>query len=248
MHSCLPVATRNMQVPGHLECIDAQTWMHALSYLRSTQPRADALGILRCQCKSMCVTLQELPSWKILNLNQNCNYPDYPHVRKLLLGLVHPLVGLEPTCAPGRPNRQLLSERNRVWSQQNCPSLYDQLDIELLTLPQHPSHELGTFSLPHLQRWRATSAPPLYRARDDLDFYRGVDMACQFWHGHSWVITFREDNNETLRRVLEDRSQDWVSQEDERYEGIEPWSPPHWRTLMEVAARRYSGAGMLARL
>ena len=176
----LPVSSMSgaasvMTVRGQHEFIDVQIWVHALSYLRSTQPRARALGCFRCQCKSIRSTLQEVPSCKILNLNDSCNYPDYPHVRKLLRGLVHPLVGLEPTFAPGRPNRQLLSERNRVWSQQNCPSLYDQLDIELLTLPQHPSHDLGTFSLPHLQRWRATSAPPLYRARDDLDFYRGVD-------------------------------------------------------------------------
>ena len=143
--SSMPGAVSIMPVRGHLESMDAQTWLHALSYLRSTQPRAGALGLLRCQCKSMRATLQEVPSWKILNLNETCNYPDYPHVHKLLRGLVHPLVGLEPTCAPGRPNRQLLSERNRVWSQQNSPSSYDQLDIELVTLSQHPFHDFGTF-------------------------------------------------------------------------------------------------------
>lgn len=60
------------------------------------------------------------------------------------------------------------------------------------------------------------------------------------------MITFFEENRETLRNVLEDRSQDWVSQEDERYEGGEPWRPLQRRTLREIADRRYSGAGMVA--
>lgn len=117
---------------------------------------------------------RKFPAWKILNLNDTCNYPDYPHVRKLLRGLVHPLVGLEPTFAPGRPNRQLLSERNRVWRQQSSTVLYDPLDIEFLTLSQHPFSSFGTFSLRHPRRWRAESAPSFYSARDDLDFYKKV--------------------------------------------------------------------------
>jgi hypothetical protein len=80
-----------------------------------------------------------------------------------------------------------------------------------------------------------------------LDFYKGVDMAFHFWNGHGWVITFFEEHRETLRNVLEERSQDWVSQEDERYEDDAPWRLlRRRRTLRDIAHRHYSGAGMVA--
>jgi hypothetical protein len=206
--------------------MESQTWLHALFFLKTTQQRADTLGCLRCQNKRLRATLHEIPSWKMLRLSEICNYPDYPHVRKLLRGQVHPLVGLEPTYAPGRPNRQLISEMNRGWKQQNSPPLYDYIDI--LSYPGG----------------REMSAPPSYRERDDMDFYKGCDMPFAYWFGQPWVITFTETNEEELKGVLEERSQDWVSVDDERFDRPETWNPNPWRTLKAIADRQYSGAGM----
>ena len=212
-------ADHAMQVRGHLETMDSQTWICALSFLKTTQPRACTLGCLRCSSRTLRATLQDISSCKILNLSEICNYPDYPHVRKLLRGLVHPLAGLEPTYAPGRPNRQLLSKWTRVSTKHSSPPLYNDLDI--VPVP---------YSARHIP-CRADSAPPSYRARDDLDFYQGVEMSWQHWHG-------------SIGMYLEYRSQDWVSQDDDRYNGPEPWNFP-WRTLRAIADRRYSGAGMV---
>ena len=216
-----------LRVRGHMETVDLQTWLCVLSFLKTTQPLAHILGCLKCQSMRLRATLQAIPSWKVLGLSEICNYPDYPHVRKLLRGRVHPLVGFEPTYSPGRPNRQLLSELDRGWNQQNSPPLYDDY------------HDFVP--------WRENSAPPSYRERDGLDFYRGSDMSIAYCVGQPWVITFTETDAEVLKDVLEERSQDWVSVNDERFDGPEPWSSNPWRTLRAIADRQYSGAGMAVR-
>jgi len=231
-----------LEVRGPMDTTDSQTWLCALSFLKTTQPRAYTLGCLRCQNKRLRAIFQDIPSWKILDLSEICNYPDYPHVRKLLRGLVHPLVGLEPTYAPGRPHRQIVSELARVWSRQNAPPLYHDLDLDIL---------------PFLGSPRERSAPPSYRARDDLDFYKGDDMSELHWHGHDPFIfvgpqgqifgpleVFADGDEENSKQYLEHRSQDWVGIHDSRYHFPEPWSPTPWRTLRAIADRRYSGAGV----
>ena len=141
---------------------------------------------------------------------------------------MHPLVGLEPTYAPGRPNRQLifLNRANQAWSQQNSPPLYHYLDNY------------------HYQHTRIASAPPTYRARDDLDFYEGLDMSREHWQNEGHDLDFWiEHENYTLGQ-LEYRSQDWLSMDDERFYLDEPWFPTPWRTLRAIANRQYTGAGM----
>ena len=164
---------------------------------------------------------QHIPSWKILGLSEICNYPDYPHVRKLLRGLVHPLVGLEPTYAPGRPNRLLvlLCRSNRLWSQPNSP----------------PS----TYYLANYH-----SAPPTHRARDDLDFCEGFDLSREHWQNDGDDLDFEIEHENYTLSDLEYRSQDWLSLDDERFNPDEPWFPRHWRPLRAIANRQYTGAGM----
>ena len=210
---------RKSQLRQRVDAVNIQTWILVVSYLASIRPRVSALKHLRCVCRAVRATLMEVPSWKFLGINATCNYPDYPHVRKFLRGLVHPLIGLEPTYAPGRPNRQVLSETNRRWSQHDSPPLYEMLDIDTR---------------------RAASAPPIYRPRDDLDFYKGCDVGSAFLHGQLWVLTFRAEDRD-MRHALEDRSQDGVHVDDDNLDGPKVHG---WRTLQQVLRRSYNGAGM----
>ena len=220
IHSCSDISNTGSRNCGQrVDAVNIQTWILVVSYLASIRPRVSALKHLRCVCRAVRATLMEVPSWKFLGINATCNYPDYPHVRKFLRGLVHPLIGLEPTYAPGRPNRQLLSETNRRWSQHDSPPLYEMLDIDTR---------------------RAASAPPIYRPRDDLDFYKGCDVGSAFLHGQPWVLTFRAEDRD-MRHALEDRSQDGVHVDDDNLDGPKVHG---WRTLQQVLRRSYNGAGM----
>ena len=220
IHSCSDISNTGSRNCGQrVDAVNIQTWILVVSYLASIRPRVSALKHLRCVCRAVRATLMEVPSWKFLGINATCNYPDYPHVRKFLRGLVHPLIGLEPTYAPGRPNRQVLSQSNRLWSQHHSPPLYEMLDIETR---------------------RAESAPPVYRPRDDLDFYKGCDVGSAFWHGRPWVLTFRAEDRD-MRDALENRSQDGVHVDDDNLDGPKVHG---WRTLQQVLRRSYNGAGM----
>ena len=220
LYSCSDISNTGSRNCGQrVKAVDIQTWILVVSYLASLRPRVSALKYLRCVCKAVRATLVEVPSWKFLGINATCNYPDYPHVRKFLRGLVHPLIGLEPTYAPGRPNRQVLSKTNRLWSQHRSPPLYEMLDIETR---------------------RAESAPPVYRPRDDLDFCQGCDLGKAFWQGSPWVLTFGAEGRD-MRRALEKRSQDWVHVDDDNLDGPRVNG---WRTLQQVLSRSYNGAGM----
>ena len=220
LYSCSDISNTGSRNCGQrVDAVNIQTWILVVSYLASLRPRVSALKYLRCVCKAVRATLLEVPSWKFLGINATCNYPDYPHVRKFLRGLVHPLIGLEPTYAPGRPNRQVLSETNRRWSQHDSPPLYEMLDIDTR---------------------RAASAPPIYRPRDDLDFYKGCDVGSAFLHGQLWVLTFRAEDRD-MRHALEDRSQDGVHVDDDNLDGPKVHG---WRTLQQVLRRSYNGAGM----
>ena len=213
-----------------MDTMNSQIWLCALAFIKTMQPRAYTLGVLRCQNKRLRAIFQHIPSWKILGLSEICNYPDYPHVRKLLRGLVHPLVGLEPTYAPGRANRQLvlLCRSNRAWSHRNSPDLYHYRDHEpYKTTRQH-------------------SAPPIYRARDDLDFHEGLDLSREHWLNDDyarsvdlWRLYEDYDQDE-----LEQRSQNWLGEDDDRFNLDEPWFPEPWRALRAIANRQYTGAGM----
>ena len=220
LYSCSDISnTGSRNCRQRVDAVNIETWILVVSYLASLRPRVSALKYLRCVCKAVRATLVEVPSWKVLGINATCNYPDYPHVRKFLRGLVHPLIGLEPTYAPGRPNRQVLTQSNRLWSQHHSPPLYEMLDIETR---------------------RAESAPPVYRPRDDLDFCQGCDLGKAFWQGSPWVLTFGAEGRD-MRRALETRSQDWVHVDDDN------WDVPRvngWRTLQQVLSRSYNGAGM----
>ena len=112
------------------------------------------------------------------------------------------------------------------------------LDIDAVTLiPYH-----------HPSSIRAASAPPVYRPHDDLDFYKGIDLANAVWHGCDFLFTFRGEvsrvrltlEHRSRRRSLEHRSQDWAHVDDDRFD---TWIP-QWRTLRQVPTRSYSGAGM----
>ena len=220
LYSCSDISNTGSRNCGQrVDAVNIQTWILVVSYLASIRPRVSALKHLRCVCKAVRATLVEVPSWKFLGINATCNYPDYPHVRKFLRGLVHPLIGLEPTYAPGRPNRQVLSQSNRLWSQHHSPPLYEMLDIETR---------------------RAESAPPVYRPRDDLDFCQGCDLGKAFWQGSPWVLTFGAEGRD-MRRALEKRSQDWVHVDDDNLDGPRVNG---WRTLQQVLSRSYNGAGM----
>ncbi len=220
LYSCSDISnTGSRNCRQRVDAVNIETWILVVSYLASLRPRVSALKYLRCVCKAVRATLLEVPSWKFLGINATCNYPDYPHVRKFLRGLVHPLIGLEPTYAPGRPNRQVLSGTNRRWSQHDSPPLYEMLDIDTR---------------------RAASAPPIYRPRDDLDFYKGCDVGSAFLHGQTWVLTFRAEDRER-RHALEDRSQDGVHVDDDNLDGPKVNG---WRTLQQVLSRSYNGAGM----
>ena len=135
-----------------LNAVDIQTWILIFYFIENLGPRFCVMKHLRCVCKAARVTVMEIPSWKLLGINSICNYPYYPHVHKWLHGLVHPLVGLEPTYAPGRPNRRILCESNMPWNQHSQP-LYSVMDIETVNLDR--------------SRWGAESAPPAYRPRDE---------------------------------------------------------------------------------
>ena len=220
LYSCSDISNTGSRNCGQrVDAVNIQIWILVVSYLASLRPRVSALKYLRCVCKAVRATLVEVPSWKFLGINATCNYPDYPHVRKFLRGLVHPLIGLEPTYAPGRPNRQVLSKTNRLWSQHHSPPLYEMLDIETR---------------------RAESAPPVYRPRDDLDFCQGCDLGKAFWQGSPWVLTFGAEGRD-MRRALEKRSQDWVHVDDDNLDGPKVNG---WRTLQQVLSRSYNGAGM----
>ena len=220
LYSCSDISnTGSRNCRQRVDAVNIETWILVVSYLASLRPRVSALKYLRCVCKAVRATLVEVPSWKFLGINATCNYPDYPHVRKFLRGLVHPLIGLEPTYAPGRPNRQVLSKTNRLWSQHHSPPLYEMLDIETR---------------------RAESAPPVYRPRDDLDFCQGCDLGKAFWQGSPWVLTFGAEGRD-MRRALEKRSQDWVHVDDDNLDGPRVNG---WRTLQQVLSRSYNGAGM----
>ena len=220
LYSCSDISnTGSRNCRQRVDAVNIETWILVVSYLASLRPRVSALKYLRCVCKAVRATLVEVPSWKVLGINATCNYPDYPHVRKFLRGLVHPLIGLEPTYAPGRPNRQVLTQSNRLWSQHHSPPLYEMPDIETR---------------------RAESAPPVYRPRDDLDFCQGCDLGKAFWQGSPWVLTFGAEGRD-MRRALETRSQDWVHVDDDNLD--EP-RVNGWRTLQQVLSRSYNGAGM----
>jgi len=220
LYSCSDISnTGSRNCRQRVDAVNIETWILVVSYLASLRPRVSALKYLRCVCKAVRATLVEVPSWKVLGINATCNYPDYPHVRKFLRGLVHPLIGLEPTYAPGRPNRQVLTQSNRLWSQHHSPPLYEMLDIETR---------------------RAESAPPVYRPRDDLDFCQGCDLGKAFWQGSPWVLTFGAEGRD-MRRALETRSQDWVHVDDDNLDGFRVNG---WRTLQQVLSRSYNGAGM----
>ncbi len=220
LYSCSDISnTGSRNCRQRVDAVNIETWILVVSYLASLRPRVSALKYLRCVCKAVLATLVEGPSWKVLGINATCNYPDYPHVRKFLRGLVHPLIGLEPTYAPGRPNRQVLTQSNRLWSQHHSPPLYEMLDIETR---------------------RAESAPPVYRPRDDLDFCQGCDLGKAFWQGSPWVLTFGAEGRD-MRRALEKRSQDWVHVDDDNLDGPKVNG---WRTLQQVLSRSYNGAGM----
>ena len=220
LYSCSDISnTGSRNCRQRVDAVNIETWILVVSYLASLRPRVSALKYLRCVCKAVRATLVEVPSWKVLGINATCNYPDYPHVRKFLRGLVHPLIGLEPTYAPGRPNRQVLSQTIRLWSQHRSPPLYEMLDIETR---------------------RAESAPPVYRPRDDLDFCQGCDLGKAFWQGSPWVLTFGAEGRD-MRRALEKRSQDWVHVDDDNLDGPKVNG---WRTLQQVLSRSYNGAGM----
>ena len=220
LYSCSDISnTGSRNCRQRVDAVNIETWILVVSYLASLRPRVSALKYLRCVCKAVRATLVEVPSWKVLGINATCNYPDYPHVRKFLRGLVHPLIGLEPTYAPGRPNRQVLTQSNRLWSQHHSPPLYKMLDIETR---------------------RAESAPPVYRPRDDLDFCQGCDLGKAFWQGSPWVLTFGAEGRD-MRRALETRSQDWVHVDDDNLDGPRVNG---WRTLQQVLSRSYNGAGM----
>ena len=220
LYSCSDISnTGSRNCRQRVDAVNIETWILVVSYLASLRPRVSALKYLRCVCKAVRATLVEVPSWKVLGINATCNYPDYPHVRKFLRGLVHPLIGLEPTYAPGRPNRQVLTQSNRLWSQHHSPPLYEMLDIETR---------------------RAESAPPVYRPRDDLDFCQGCDLGKAFWRGSPGVLTFGAEGRD-MRRALEKRSQDWVHVDDDNLDGPRVNG---WRTLQQVLSRSYNGAGM----
>ena len=220
LYSCSDISnTGSRNCRQRVDAVNIETWILVVSYLASLRPRVSALKYLRCVCKAVRATLVEVPSWKVLGINATCNYPDYPHVRKFLRGLVHPLIGLEPTYAPGRPNRQVLTQSNRLWSQHHSPPLYEMLDIETR---------------------RAESAPPVYRPRDDLDFCQGCDLGKAFWRGSPGVLTFGAEGRD-MRRALETRSQDWVHVDDDNLDGPRVNG---WRTLQQVLSRSYNGAGM----
>ena len=154
-----------MQVRRPMQTMDSQTWICVLSFLKTTQPRACTLGCLRCQSRTMRATFQDISSSKLLNLSEICNWPDYPWVQMRLHGQVHPLVGLEPTYAPGRPRTELLPAKKRTWTKtiSRTSSFYDALDI--VSLP------CAARQFPARAVCRAASAPPSYPARDDWPTY-----------------------------------------------------------------------------
>ena len=217
-------------VSGAANQISCESWKLAFLFLDTMQTRLYALKSLLCACKDVHKVLREEPSWKFLGINPTCNYPDYPHVRKFLHGLVHPLIGLEPTYSPGRPNRPLLQHNNsnRLWSLYHAPLLYDRDNV--IRCPGSP-------------RIRADSAEPHYRSPDELDYFSGVSLSDAFWSGKPWVLTFRADDVH-IQNALEDRSQDWVHVDDDRFENWTQQLAQNMRTLEQVRARTYIGAGM----
>ena len=67
-------------------------------------------------------------------------------------------------------------------------------------------------------------------------------MSYAFWHGRAWVLTFRSEDID-VRDALESRSQDWVHVDDDRFNDAD-YTFLTRRTLQQIAARAYSGAGM----
>ena len=209
--------------------IDLQIWILAFLYMDTLALRFCTLRNLRCISKAGRVVFLDAPSWKFCGISPLCNFPDYPHVRKFLFGLVHPLVWLEPSYSPGRPNRQFLTYNNRLWEDSRSPPHYCGFEIDLLSSRAQP------------RRWRAESAPPIPRTFDDLDYYMGVNLSDAFWHGRTWVLTLRNEDSD-VRHALESRSQDWVHVDDDRFDGADTFLTR--RTLQQIASRSYSGAGM----
>ena len=117
---------------------------------------------------------------------------------------------------------------NRLWSLYHAPLLYDWDNI---------------IRCPGSARIRADSAEPHYRSPDELDYFSGVSLSDAFWSGKPWVLTFRADDVH-IQNALEDRSQDWVHVDDDRFENWTQQLAQNMRTLEQVRARTYIGAGM----